>query len=44
MFNWDFESNNGHMFDMDTLVVGMLYQKQRVSYVWLLFNEEIKPV
>jgi hypothetical protein len=32
------------MFDVDTSVVGMLYKKLRVSYVRLLFNEEVKLV
>jgi hypothetical protein len=30
MFSWDFESINGHMFYVDTSVVGMLYQKLRI--------------
>jgi hypothetical protein len=44
MFSWDFESNNVHIFDVDTSIVGMLYQKLRVCYVQLLSSEEIKPV
>jgi hypothetical protein len=44
MFSSDFESNNGHMFYVDTSVVGMLYQKLRVYYVQLLVNEKRKPV
>jgi hypothetical protein len=41
MFGWDFESSNGHIFDVDISIVGMLYQD---CYIRLLFKEEIKPV
>jgi hypothetical protein len=44
MFNWDFESSNGHIFNVNTSVVSMLYQKLMDCYVQLLFKEEIKPI
>jgi hypothetical protein len=44
MFSWDFESSNGHIFDVDTSVVGMLFQKLKVCYEQLLFKEEIKTI